>query len=314
MPSSEQFDVIALGSTTLELLSWVDRYPGASDGIHTDKQLWTGGGMSGNVAHAVAQLGGQVALVAATGSDSIGERMVEQLRVAGVNVEYILRRNKTLSQLTVLMVTSDLKRAGLVITLPADLQIKSAEVPDNLLKSARVFFTDMDPADTAIEVSRRAKDLDIPIAYDLQMAPERVNKPEHARNINHMLHISDYLFADEENFLMWGDYSELSTAISAVLHKHPEMTLLITKGSAGSVIATQEQINEINVFPVNIVDSIGAGDAYHATFLYTHIALGWAVKKACIYGSAAAALSCTKAGARDGLPTLEEIDSFVKRA
>ena len=46
MPSSEQFDVIALGNATLELLSWVDRYPGASDGIHTDKQLWTGGGMS----------------------------------------------------------------------------------------------------------------------------------------------------------------------------------------------------------------------------------------------------------------------------
>ena len=90
MPSSEQFDVIALGNATLELLSWVDRYPGASDGIHTDKQLWTGGGMSGNVAHAVAQLGGQVALVAATGSDSIGERMIEQLRTAGVNVEYIL--------------------------------------------------------------------------------------------------------------------------------------------------------------------------------------------------------------------------------
>ena len=235
MPSSEQFDVIALGNATLELLSWVDRYPGASDGIHTDKQLWTGGGMSGNVAHAVAQLGGQVALVAATGSDSIGERMIEQLRTAGVNVEYILRREGALSQLTVLMVTSNLKRAGLVITLPVDLQIKSAEVPDNLLKSARVFFTDMDPANTAIEVSRRAKDLGIPIAYDLQMAPERVNIPDHATNINHMLHISDYLFADEENFLMWGNYSDLSTAISEVLHKHRRSSKRQVSWLSGSI-------------------------------------------------------------------------------
>ncbi len=313
MTTSQQFDLIALGSTTLELLSWVDRYPGASDGIHTDKQLWTGGGMSGNVAHAAARLGGHVALLAATGSDSIGEKMIEQLEVAGVNVEYLFRRKHTLSQLTVLMVTSDLKRAGLVITLPADLQIKSDEIPDSLLKSARVFFTDMNPAGTAIDVSKRAKDLALPIAYDLQMAPERVNIPEHARNINEMLHLSDYLFADEENFLMWSNYSDLSTAISTILHKFPAITLLITRGAAGSVIATQKQTIEINVFPTNIVDSIGAGDAYHATFLYTHIALGWVLKKACIYGSAAAALSCTKAGARDGLPTLEEIDSFVKR-
>ncbi|MBS61284.1 MAG: hypothetical protein CL606_08295 [Anaerolineaceae bacterium] len=314
MSASQEFDLVALGCTTLELLSWVDRYPGASDGIHTDKQLWTGGGMSGNLAHAVAQLGGQVALLAATGSDSIGDRMIDQLRVAGVNVEYLLRRDNTLSQLTVLMVTSDLKRAGLVITLPADLQIKSSEIPDDLLKSARVFFTDMDPANTAIDVSGRAKALGIPVAYDLQMAPERINIPEHARNINKMLDLSDYLFADEENFLMWGNYSDLSTAISEVLHKHPEMTLLITQGSDGSVVATQKQTIEINAFPIDVVDSIGAGDAYHATFLYTHIALGWSVKKACIYGSAAASLSCTKAGARDGLPTLEEIDYFVNRS
>ena len=92
------------------------------------------------------------------------------------------------------------------------------------------------------------------------------------------------------------------------------MTLLITQGSDGSVIATQKRTIEINAFPINIVDSIGAGDAYHATFLYTHIALGWSLKKACIYGSAAAALSCTKAGARDGLPTLKEIDTFVNRS
>ena len=313
MPSSQQFDLIALGCTTLELLSRVDRYPGASDGIHTDDQLWTGGGMSGNLAHAVARLGGQVALLAATGSDSIGDKMVEQLRVAGVNVEYIYRRNNTLSQLTILMVTSDLKRAGLVINLPSDLQIKSEEIPNSLLKSARIFFTDMDPANTAIDVSKRAKALGLPIAYDLQMAPERVNIPEHARNINKMLHLSDYLFADEENFLMWSNYSDLPTAISAVLHKYPEITLLITRGSAGSIVVAQKTTIEIDAFPINIVDSIGAGDAYHATFLYTHIALGWSLKKACLFGSAAAALSCTKAGARDGLPTLDEIDRFIQR-
>ena len=251
--------------------------------------------------------------IAATGSDSIGDKMVEQLRVAGVNVEYIYRRNNTLSQLTILMVTSDLKRAGLVINLPSDLQIKSEEIPNSLLKSARIFFTDMDPANTAIDVSKRVKALGLPIAYDLQMAPERVNIPEHARNINKMLHLSDYLFADEENFLMWSNYSDLPTAISAVLHKYPEITLLITRGSAGSIVVAQKTTIEIDAFPINIVDSIGAGDAYHATFLYTHIALGWSLKKACLFGSAAAALSCTKAGARDGLPTLDEIDRFIQR-
>ena len=313
MSFDKDFDLVALGCSTRELLSWVDRYPGASDGIHTDQQLWTSGGMSGNVAHAVAKLGGKVALVTATGTDGVGNKMVEDLVKAGVNVDYLFKRNNTLSQLTVLMVTNDLKRAGLVITLPHELQIKPEEVPDSLLQSAKVFFTDMDPADTAIAVSKRAKSFGIPIAYDLQMAPEHVNIPKHDKNINQMIHLSDYLFADEENFLMWSPHKDLITAIDSLLHKFPHMTLIITQGSQGSLLANQQQKFKVDAFPTNMVDSIGAGDAYHATFLYTHIALNWSLKKACIFGSAAASISCTQAGARNGLATLKEIEIFVKQ-
>ena len=313
MSFDKDFDLVALGCSTRELLSWVDRYPGASDGIHTDQQLWTSGGMSGNVAHAVAKLGGKVALVTATGTDGVGNKMVEDLVKAGVNVDYLFKRNNTLSQLTVLMVTDDLKRAGLVITLPHELQIKPEEVPDSLLQSAKVFFTDMDPADTAIAVSKRAKSFGIPIAYDLQMAPEHVNIPKHDKNINQMIHLSDYLFADEENFLMWSPHKDLITAIDSLLHKFPHMTLIITQGSQGSLLANQQQKFKVDAFPTNMVDSIGAGDAYHATFLYTHITLNWSLKKACIFGSAAASISCTQAGARNGLATLKEIEIFVKQ-
>ena len=312
MLDTELFDVVALGSVTHELLAWVDRYPGASDGIHTNKLLWTGGGMSGNLVHAVARLGGRAALISATGDDVVGDKIVGQLHNAGVNTDYLLRRSNTTSQVTVLMVTPDLKRAGLVINLPPQLQITSDEVSDSLLQSARVFFTDMEPAEAAINVAQRAKAFGCPVAYDLQMAPERVNLPGHAKNIRRMLATTDYLFADEENFLLWSNCSDISKAIANVLAEYPYITMLITRGSTGSVLATKMDRITIPALPIKIVDTIGAGDAYHGTFLYTHIGLEWPLRKASLFGSAAAALSCTQAGAREGLPTMDDIVSFLQ--
>ena len=298
MPDAELFDVLALGSVTYELLAWVDRYPGASDGIHTDQVLWTGGGMSGNLVHAVARLGGKAALIGATGDDVVGNKIVGELDDVGVNTDYLLRRYNTTSQVTVLMVTPDLKRAGLVTNLPPELLVKSREVPDSLLRSARVFFTDMEPAEAAIAVAYRAKAIGCPVAYDLQMAPERVNLPGHAKNIRQMLAITDYLFAEEENFLLWSNCSGITKAIAEVLAEHPHITILITQGSAGSVLATKMESIAMPALPTNIVDSIGAGDAYHGAFLYTHLGLKWPLRKASSFGSAAAALSCARAGAR----------------
>ena len=160
------------------------------------------------------------------------------------------------------MVTPDLKRAGLVINLPPELQVKSEEVPDSLLQSARVFFTDMEPAEVAINVAQRAKAFGCPVAYDLQMAPERVNLPGHAKNIRRMLATTDYLFADEENFLLWSNCSDVSKAIANVLAEYPHITILITQGSTGSVLATKMDIITIPALGVKIVDSIGAQMAH----------------------------------------------------
>lgn len=305
------YDVVALGHTTREMLAWVDRYPEAGDGIFAEQVLWTGGGMAGNLVQTVARLGGKAALATALGDDVTGDQTIEQLQKAGVDTSYILRRQNAVSPVTVLMVNPALERAGLVTDLPPDLKIRGDEVPDELLLSARLFFTDMEPAEPAIEVAQRAKSLGVPIAFDMQLAPHHANLSGHSENIAQMYVISDYFFADEENFLFWRDQENIKEAISGVLDEHPELTIVITRGSSGSLIATAAKMIEIPAFDVEVVDTIGAGDAYHGAFLYTHLSLGWDLEAAGLFSSATAALSCTKAGARDGLPNMEQVKIFL---
>jgi len=307
----KKFDFLCLGNLSVELLAWVDRYPGAGDGIRAEKTKWTGGGMAANLAQAVARLGGKVALTSVMGDDPIGDQAVDHLRQAGVDVEYVFRREGLFSPMVVLMVDPELRRAGLVLGVPKEAILKTWEIPDTLLKSSRIFFTDMAPPETSIPVAKRAKEFGLVVAYDMQMTEAHLNIPGLNDNIDKLFEISDYYFADQENFLTWTGERDLFAGCQKLLEVHPKKTLVITKGAEGSVIGTSVGMIEIPAFQVPVVDTIGAGDAYHGAFLFAHLILGWELEAAGLFASAAAALSCTQAGARDGLPTMAQVMTLL---
>ncbi|MBK9942489.1 MAG: carbohydrate kinase family protein [Kouleothrix sp.] len=306
------FDILALGHMTLDLLAWVSRYPVAGDGIVAEQRLWAGGGMAANLAHAVARLGGRVALLCATGDDALAQQAIGELRRAGVNTGYLVQRPDTPAPVTVLMVNPALERAGLVTNLPPHLRLRAAEVPDALIQSARLFFTDLEPADTAIEVAGRARRLGLPVAFDMQMSQQHINLPEYAEQVGQMLALSDYFFANEENFLFWRGRADIHHAIAELVAERPQLTVLVTRGAHGSLIAARAGIITIPAFPTAMVDAIGAGDALHAAFLYTHVILGWQLAAAGRFASAAAALSCMQAGARAALPDMSQVLAFLQ--
>lgn len=85
----------------------------------------------------------------------------------------------------------------------------------------------------------------------------------------------------------------------------------MTLGEKGLIWIKNNQKGKIKAFKVNAIDTTGAGDVFHGAF-----ALGVAEKKDfienLIYSSSAGALSCTKLGARNGIPFKNEVDLFLK--
>ena len=304
--------ILAMGNIVRDMVAWVDRFPVAGDGLHPFKVLWSGGGMAGNLAHAVARLGGKVAMVSAIGDDHWGNAIIEELQSAGVNTDYVYRRLNTTSPITIILAVPSLDRAGLVFDITPGMEIRADEVPDELLASARIFFTDMQPAKPTIQVARRAKQLGVPVAFDMQMAAQHENLPGHHENILELLTITDIFFSEEENILYFTGQENLEDAIEEILGRYPGIMLVTTRGIRGSLIATSQAFIPIPVLRVPVVvDNIGAGDAYHGAFLYTHSVLGWSLESAGVFASTTAALSCTKAGARAGLPDMETVIAFL---
>ena len=64
-------------------------------------------------------------------------------------------------------------------------------------------------------------------------------------------------------------------------------------------------------FPVQAVDTTGAGDVYHGAYIYG-LLQGWDMPACMRFASAMSALKCRRIGAREGIPRLPEVEAFMK--
>lgn len=306
------FDILSLGYAARELLCWVDRFPAGYDSIVANRTIWTFGGMASNLAYSAGKVGAKVAMVCAIGDDPAGRDVISALRSVGVDTEYVIQQPGMATPTVILTINSDGVRAGLVINHATHNTLRIEDVPESFLAQSRVFFTDLSPSTIALEAARKAKESGTNVAFDMQMAEERLTHKNYTQLVNQMFEVTDFYFADESNFLLWRRDVVLEDALDAVLQERPETTCIITQGEAGSIIATANERISVPAFPIDgIVDSIGAGDAYHGVFLYTHLSLGWSLYDAGVCAAATAALSCRAAGARDGCPTMAEVRQFL---
>ncbi|MCZ6679310.1 MAG: PfkB family carbohydrate kinase [Candidatus Poribacteria bacterium] len=103
------------------------------------------------------------------------------------------------------------------------------------------------------------------------------------------------------------------TPVEAVLQRLCEFgakIAVVTLGERGCVAKWEKGIFAFPAFPVNVIDTTGAGDAFHGGFIYG-LLQDWPVEQTIRFASAVAALNCCNLGGRSGLPTVEEVDRFL---
>jgi ribokinase len=121
--------------------------------------------------------------------------------------------------------------------------------------------------------------------------------------------LSDYLVAGEQFFLdlNWkGDdatFAGLASKIGAAV-------VTVTMGARGSLTWHHGQVFHQQAFPVEVLDTTGAGDVFHGAYIYG-ILQGWQLKDIVAFASAVAAMKCRKVGGRTGIPTLGEALAFL---
>ena len=98
---------------------------------------------------------------------------------------------------------------------------------------------------------------------------------------------------------------------TGLLSDYGVKTVVVTLGNKGSLVCHDGECDEIAAIKVNAVDTTAAGDTFCAA-LCVALAEGAGVAQAAQFGNLAAAITVTRAGAQQAIPTREEVENLAQ--
>ena len=104
---------------------------------------------------------------------------------------------------------------------------------------------------------------------------------------------------------------DLEKVPDALLQKFPHMKIVLTLGKEGAVYMDKDTRCHHSIFPVETVDTTGAGDTFTGYFL-TSMLEGLPAEEGLKLASAASAIAVSRMGAASSIPTRKEVEDFLK--
>jgi len=268
-------------------------------------RTFTSGGSAANTIHGLAMLGADTGFIGSIGRDDTGDFFENDLKNAGVST-LLIRRN-TPTGTAVALITRDTERT-FATHLGAATELSAEDFNPELFEGFDILYlegyliTDFQVIETACRLARDNKML---VALDLSSYNVVEGFKDQFKEI--IEKYVDILFANElEAKAFTGlDPEKALTPLSEMVE-----IVILKVGSAGSWIKCREESIRINAFPVNCLDTTGAGDLYAAGFLYG-FSMGLGLEKCGSLGSLLAGRVIETVGARMDREKFTEIKNEI---
>ena len=299
---TQRFDVVGLGLCVYDVSVECAPYPDLDTKVDA-KSVWHGGG--GPVPNALAALarwGVSCAYVGRVGDDLWGRALRDRFVQAGVDVTHRQLDPDCHTPIASIWVEAGTGRRTAV--LGSDNVSEPKQISAGLVENAGVIHTDARHVPTSIEAAGRARKSGVPVCLDV--GSPRAGGMKLLDEVNHLV--------VAERFAAYATDHTDPTALLDALWRDTYEAVVITRGTSGSVgrDVSETQI-EHGIYEVDVVDTTGAGDVYHAGYIYGLLE-GWQLARRMEFASAAAALATTGLGARGYLPLRNEVESLLRNA
>jgi len=296
--------IICVGHCALDRVFTVEAWPQASAKVRASSLAEVGGGMAANAAVAVARLGGEAAFWGPVGEDSVAELMRAQLRAAGVDAGGLRRFAGLTSSTSAILI--DARGERLIVSYRGTALEASADwLPLDQIASAGALLADVRWPQGAIAALRAARRARIPSVLDADTA-ESVT-------LQALTGEAEYAVFSEHGLASFAGPGEIESGLRRALALGARLAA-VTQGERGvSWIEADraEGLRHLAAFAVPVVDTLAAGDVFHGAFAL-ELAGGKAPADAFRFAAAAAAIKCTRPGGRNGSPTREEAERFLR--
>jgi 5-dehydro-2-deoxygluconokinase len=327
-------DFICLGRAAVDLYG-LERGARLEDTQTFAKYL---GGSSANVAVGLARQGLRVAMLTRVGDEHMGRFVRETLAAEGVDVAAVRTDPRRLTGLVLLgMEDSEHFPHIFYREYCADMALDAADVeaaPFSTAKALALTGTHLS-TESVREASRRAIALarqnGLRIVLDIDYRPVLWGQAGHGsgaertqaaaevtRQLQAFLPDCDLVVGTEEEIQVAGGGDTVLDALGAI-RSRTQATIVLKRGVAGCVVfedgipASVDQGVVVAGFPVEVMNVLGAGDAFLSGYLSGWIA-GLPAAHCARRGNASGAIVVTRHGCTPAMPTRAELDEFLSRS
>jgi len=234
------------------------------------------GGSAAITSAAAARLGVRTSLVAAIGADLYGDFVQSQLAMAGVDTSTALRVSRPTGLSVVLSQGTDraiLTAPGAIDTLTADLILRSGALAHATHIHLSSYFLLPALAETLPGLLADARSGGATVSLDTNFDPERRWMTP---SLEAALQIADLFFPNRTEAAALSGRDDPADAGQWLASRY-SLAVAVKCGSAGALLAAENQVLRAVPPAVRAVDTTGAGDAFNAGFLAAWLAhLDWA--------------------------------------
>jgi sulfofructose kinase len=299
MTTVSQVDVVGVGLNATDTLIPVPHFPerGAKVEIRSASAL-----LGGQVASAMAacqQWGLRTRYVGKIGDDAFGELHRAEFARLGVEARLFTAPGCG-SQQAFILVDPSGERTVLWKRDPR-LTLLRDELQRAWIINARMLHLDGHDTDAATRAAQWARAAAVPVVADLDDLYEGYEK---------LLPNIDFLITSRDIPERLTLEKDLRKSLPEVARRYRCKLAAATLGEEGVLAWDGDRFMYAAAYHVEAVDTTGAGDTFHAGFIYGYLQ-GWKLQQQLEFACAAAALNCAAMGARGGIQPVEKIERLM---
>lgn len=302
-----QGTVTVVGSFLVGLTLRAERFPALGETVIAGDFDRGPGGKGSNQAVQAARLGADVEFVGAIGDDDFGEMAVNLFASEGIGTSYLRRTTKLNTGLGFIIL--DRRGENRILIDPGatgSFSVDDLRAARDRIDSSDVVITQLEiPVETAAAAMETAHVAGATTI--LNPAPARELPPAMFSDI-------DVLTPNQVEARMLAGLDAQDPKddldVCGLLLDRGVRCVILTRGANGATIVRRDGHEHVEPFPVQVVDSTGAGDAFNGA-LAASLAGGEPLPASARRAAAAGALACTKLGVIPSLPNPADIDKLT---
>ena len=289
--------ILVIGHAAYDITTPVESYPIENTKNRVHSRIECGGGPASNAAYLLGKWGLDVTFAGVVGNDLYGKRIKKEFDDINVDTRYLELSDSGQTSQAYIIANRENGSRTILTYRPDDMKLKNLDIdfkPDIILIDGQEF-----------EMSKKMLEKYPDAISIIDASRDRKEIVELSKMVNYLVCSKGFAEQIAEYKIDYNDFNTLVTLFDK-LEQFFDNTIVVTLEDKGCLYKNNGEVKIMPSIKVKAVDTTAAGDIFHGAFTYG-IAKGFAFEKTLKIANMAGAISVTRIGGRNSIPTEDEM-------